>query len=123
VEKRPRVRGSAWVGRRLSCDRGRWDNAGKRDLSISWYRSNIIGSDHPRLRAPAQEDLGMFDAPADPRFGTQPLPYRGPLKVGEGKSYKPTADDVGKMIYCQVSADNDGATVWRTASAPTIRDR
>jgi 3-keto-disaccharide hydrolase len=117
----PDVDGSGRVGQKLSCEGGKWKNAGKKDLSYSWYRSNVIGADHPRLRAPAQEDLGNFDAPAEPAFGSLPLPYRGPLKVGEGKRYTPTAEDVGRLVYCQVSADNRGATVWETASAPTIR--
>jgi hypothetical protein len=32
----------------------------------------------------------------------------------------PTADDVGKVVYCQVSATSDGATAWETATAPEI---
>jgi hypothetical protein len=35
-----------------------------------------------------------------------------------GWKHAPTADDVGTLVYCQVSATNDGATVWRTATAP-----
>jgi hypothetical protein len=119
--KRPDVDGSGRVGRQLSCDGGWWWAAGRDDLSFSWYRSNIVGPDHPRYRAPSQEDLGSLSAPADPRYGTQALPYVGPLKVGEGRRYTPTAEDVGKLVYCQVSADNRGATAWETASAPRIR--
>ena len=48
-------------------------------------------ADHPRYRAPSQNDLGSFNAPADPQFGTQPLPYLGPFKVGEGAKYTPSA--------------------------------
>ena len=40
--------------------------------------------------------------------------------MGTGRKYVPTADDIGKLVYCQVSATNDGATVWETASAPEI---
>jgi 3-keto-disaccharide hydrolase len=116
----PEVGGSGRVGKDLTCGRGEWTNTPKADFSVSWYRSNIIGPDHPRFRAPSQSDLGDLTAPPDPRFGTLTLPFVGPLKVGEGKKYTPTADDVGKLVYCQVSANNDGATTWKTASAPSI---
>jgi Domain of Unknown Function (DUF1080) len=121
-EERPEVGGSGRVGTELTCGRGEWENIRKAEFRVSWHRSNIIGPDHPRYRAPSQNDLGSFSAPPDPRYGTQPLPYLGPLKVGEGKKYTPTTDDVGKLVYCQVSATNEsGATAWETASAPTIR--
>jgi hypothetical protein len=116
----PEVGGSGRVGKALTCGRGEWENTPGADYSVSWYRANVIGADHVHLHAPAQEDLGNFNAPADPQFGTLPLPYRGPLKVGEGRKYTPTGEDVGKLVYCQVSANNGGATVWETASAPPI---
>jgi hypothetical protein len=116
----PDVGGSGRVGKALTCGRGEWENTPHADYSVSWYRSNIIGPDHVHYRAPSQNDLGSFNAPIDPEFGTQPLPYLGPFKVGEGRKYTPTADDVGKLVYCQVSANNGGATVWKTASAPPI---
>jgi Domain of Unknown Function (DUF1080) len=119
--ERPEVGGSGKVGRQLNCDRGEWRRGGRLDYDYTWFRSNQIGPDHVRYHAPAQEDLGSFNAPADPQFGTLPLPFRGPLKIGEGKKYTPTTDDVGKLVYCQVSANNGGATVWETAPAPTIR--
>ena len=112
--------GSGRVGKELTCGRGEWENTPHADYSVAWYRSNIVGPDHPRYRAPSQNDLGSFNAPADPEFGTQPLPYLGPFKVGEGAKYTPTAEDAGKLVYCQVSATNDGATAWKTASAPPI---
>jgi hypothetical protein len=118
----PDVGGSGRVGKALTCGRGEWENTPKADFSVSWYRSNILGPDHPRLRAPSQNDLGSIVASADPVYGTLPLPYVGPLKVGEGMKYTPTTDDVGKLVYCQVSANNGGATVWKTASARTIRE-
>jgi Domain of Unknown Function (DUF1080) len=117
----PRVGGSSKVGKKLTCRRGFWRNARKDDMSVSWFRSNVIGPNHPRFRAPSQEDLGNVTAPADPRYGSQPLPFVGPLKVGEGRKYRPTAEDVGKLVYCQESADNDGATVWATGTARPIR--
>ena len=117
----PEVGGSGRVGQDLTCGRGEWVNTPKADYSVTWFRSNQIGPGHVHYNAPAQEDLGSFNAPADPQFGSLPLPYRGPLKVGEGIKYTPTADDVGKLVYCQVSATNDGATVWESAPAPAIR--
>ncbi len=110
--KRPRVHGH---GRTLTCDAGKWSRGA--DLDYAWFRSNPIGRDHVRYHAPAQEDLGSFDAPADPRYGSLALPFRGPLKVGEGRKYRPTADDAGKLVYCQVSATDHGATVWKSAVA------
>jgi Domain of Unknown Function (DUF1080) len=121
-EEPPEVGGSAKVGKELTCDRGQWRRGGQLDYDYGWFRSNQIGPEHVRYHAPAQEDLGNFSAPADPRFGSLPLPFRGALKVGEGRTYTVTADDVGKLVYCQVSATDDGATAWRSAVAPTIRD-
>jgi hypothetical protein len=122
-ERSPRVHGSGRTGRTLTCDRGKWDNDRHADFDYAWYRSNVIGPDHPRLHAPSQEDLGSFDAPAEPGLGSLPLPYRGPLRVGSGKHYRPTAEDVGKLVYCQVSVTSDDrATAWATGSAPEIED-
>ena len=119
-ETRPGVGGSGKVGKELSCDRGDWQRGGQLDYAYSWFRSNQIGPEHVRYLAPAQEDLGSFNAPADPQFGSLPLPYRGALKVGEGRTYTPTAEDVGKLIYCQVSATTGGATVFKQAVAKPI---
>lgn len=119
----PKVLGTGRVGQQLTCTRGKWDAAGKPSFDVTWHRANRIGPDHPRYHAPSQEDLGSVDAPADPRYGTQDLPYRGPLQVGSGKHYRPTAEDVGKLVYCQVAATDDGASVWETASAPEIVGR
>ena len=120
--KAPKVTGPARVGKQLTCHRGNWRDARGADYDIAWYRSNVIGPDHPHHHAPSQEDLGSFNAPADPEFGSLPLPFRGPLKVGSGKKYTLTEEDAGKQVYCQVSATSrDGATVWASASAPEIR--
>ena len=51
---------------------------------------------------------------------TQALTWTDSQIVGEGDTYTPAADDVGKVVYCAVNADNGGATVWKTASAPEI---
>jgi hypothetical protein len=116
----PKVVGKGRVGKPLVCLPGKWDVRRKASYDVAWYRANEIGPDHPHYHAPSQDDLGSITEPADPRFGTQDLPYLGPLKVGTAKRYRPTADDVGKLVYCQVSATGDGATAWETASAPDI---
>jgi Domain of Unknown Function (DUF1080) len=116
----PFVEGDGRVGKALTCGRGEWENTPKANYQIAWYRANRIGPEHPRYRAPSQNDLGSISTPAEPEFGSQALPYLGPLRVGAGKRYTPTAEDVGKLIYCQVSATNAGATVWATGSAPEI---
>jgi hypothetical protein len=118
--KPPKVAGSARVGKQLVCTRGKWDGAGRASYDVAWYRSNKIGPDHPHYHAPSQNDLGSLTEPADPLYGTQDLPFLGPLKVGTGKRYRPTAGDVGKLVYCQVSATAHGATAWKTASAPAV---
>ena len=108
------------VGKELTCGRGEWVNAPGADFSVAWFRSNIIGPEHPRYVAPRESDLGSYTDPADPQYGPDPLPFVGPKLVGEGKKYTPTADDVGKLVYCRVTANNNGATQWKTASAPPI---
>jgi hypothetical protein len=120
-EDRPEVGGSGKVGKDLRCSPGDWENASRDGFDIAWFRSNIINPDHPRYRAPRESDLGSFTTPADPQFGSLELPFVGPRKVGEGENYTVAADDVGKLVYCRVSAtSNDGATVWKTASARSI---
>ena len=116
----PEVVGKGRVGKQLTCLTGKWDTGHKARRDIAWYRSNKIGPDHPHYRAPSQNDLGSFTEPADPRFGTQDLPYLGAQNVGSGKHHRTTAADAGKLVYCQVSVTDDGATAWKTASAPEI---
>ncbi|HSI81587.1 MAG TPA: DUF1080 domain-containing protein, partial [Solirubrobacterales bacterium] len=118
----PKVAGSGEVGEELTCTRGGWRNRGPRaaDDWFTWYRSNDIGPEHPRYRAPSQLDLGNFATPAEPEFGTQNLTWVDSLIVGEGQHYTPTADDVGKVIHCTVSVTRSGATVFEYARAPEI---
>jgi Domain of Unknown Function (DUF1080) len=116
----PRVGGSGRVGKALTCERGEWENTPGADYWITWYRSNRIGAEHPRYLAPSQFDLGNFTTPPEPEFGTDPLPWTGSLIVGRSKKYTPATADVGKAIHCQVSANNEGATVSKTAAAPEI---
>ena len=116
----PRVYGDARVGKRLTCLPGKWDAVRKVRFDVAWYRANRIGPEHPHYHAPSQDDLGNVTKPAEPRYGTQDLPYVGPLQLSTGKHYRPRADDVGKRVYCQVAATAGGATAWETASAPAI---
>ena len=116
----PEVGGPGRVGLPLTCGRGEWENTPGADFWVTWYRSNPVGPEHPRFRAPSQLDLGNFTTPAEPEFGTQNLTWLDSLVVGQGRQYRPTADDVGKVIHCAVSANNGGATVWKTARAPAI---
>ena len=89
--ERPEVGGSGRVGRELTLRPRRVGNTPRQPTTAyTWFRSNPIGPGHVHYHAPAQEDLGSFNAPADPQFGSLPLPFRGPLKVGEGTKY--TAD-------------------------------
>ena len=97
-----------------------WQNNPQSDYWITWYRSNRIGPEHPRYRAPSQLDLGNFTTPAEPDFGTQNLTWLDSEIVGRGEMYTPVAADVGKLVHCAVSANNGGATVTKTASAPPV---
>ncbi len=122
VRQAPKVTGSGRVGRKLKCKAGRWRNASGALYEREWFRSNPIGAEHPHLHAPSQEDLGSFTEPPQAEFGTQPLPFVGPERVGRGATYRPTAADVGKDVHCRVSVTSyDRATVWETAGAPQIR--
>jgi hypothetical protein len=118
----PLVGGSGEVGEDLTCVPGAWRNVRHSNIQMDWYRANRIGPEHPRFEAPSQIDWWSSTEPADPRYGSQALPVLGRLHVASGRRYVPTAADVGKLVYCQVSATNDGATVWETASARAITD-
>ena len=120
----PKVAGQGKVGKRLTCAPGGWRNRGgpASGDEFTWYRSNAIGPDHPRFRAPSQFDLGDVTTPAEPEFGNQDLRWTDSLIVGSGRHYTPTAEDAGKVIHCQVSVTNDGATVFATGAAPEIDD-
>ena len=91
----PTVTGTGFVGQNLTCNTGTWTPATGVSFSRRWYRSNKIGPEHPRFRAPSQMDLGNFSTPADPTGSTA----RGP--------------------------DVAGLATWstRTATAPTRRPR
>jgi hypothetical protein len=121
----PTVTGTGFVGQQLTCNTGTWTPATGVSFSRRWYRSNKIGPEHPRYRAPSQMDLGNFSTPADPSgtFGTQDLTWLDSYLVDEdgNSTYTPTQADVGKVIHCALVANIDGATVWKTAAAPEIR--
>ena len=70
---------------------------------------------NPRFRAPSATDYWNQTTPANPLYGTQNLTWTDSLLVGEGDTYTPIAEDIGKVIHCAVNADNAGATVWKTA--------
>ena len=101
-------------GRTLTCDSGRW--AGERNSSTS-------GPQQPDRPRPCALPRSRPGGPRELRRSGRPavrllaLPFRGPLKVGEGRRHFRTADDAGKLVYCQVSATEDGATVWKSAIA------
>jgi hypothetical protein len=121
VPRALRVVGGSRAGQRLTCLPGNWTAPRNVRIDIAWYRANRIGADHPHLHAPSQEDLGSRAEPAEPRYGTQDLPYVGPQRVASGRHYRTSAEDAGKLVYCQVSATAGGATTWKTASAREIR--
>ncbi len=119
----PELTGRPRVGKTLSCSRGVWSVGGPASTAdVTWYRSNVVGEEHPRYRAPSQLDLGNFTTPPHPDglYGTANQTWLDSLLVHRGKHYTLTAEDVGKTIHCAVSADNGGATVWATAKAPEI---
>ena len=117
----PGVGGTGEVGRNLWCGKGQWDTAGGAEYAVTWYRSNTIAPTHPRYRAPSQFDLGNTTTPNEPLYGTAAvLTWSDSLIVGNETEYVPTADDVGKVVHCQVAATTGGATVWATRKAPAI---
>jgi len=116
----PKVVGTGFTGKPLTCTRGTWTNNPAGGYWVTWYRSNKILPSNPRLRAPSQLDYANFTTPVEPEMGNQPLPWMDSQIIGQGDTYTPGADDVGKALYCAVNADNGGATVWKTASAPEI---
>ena len=48
----PAVGGPGRVGKPLTCGRGEWENTPDADYWVTWYRSNPVGPEHPRYRAP-----------------------------------------------------------------------
>src|SRR3954452_16519464 len=116
----PSVTGSGYQGNALTCNHGTWDTAAGTTYFVKWYRSNKILPSNPRFRAPSATDYWNQTLPIDQTYGTQAQTISDSLLVGDGDTYTPTAEDVGKVVHCAVSADNDGATVWKTAVAPEI---
>jgi len=116
----PTVTGTGVAGQPLTCNRGTWNTAAGTTYFVKWYRSNKILPSNPRYRAPSATDYWNQTTPANPLYGTQNLTWTDSLLVGDGDTYTPTAEDVGKVVHCAVNADNAGATVWKTAQAPEI---
>ena len=116
----PSVTGSGYQGNALTCNHGTWNTpAGTRTSSSGTARTRSCRP--TRASAPrARRTTGTRPLPVDPTYGTQAQTSTDSLLVGEGDTYTPTAEDVGKVVHCAVSADNAGATVWKTAVAPEI---
>ena len=94
----PVVTGDGYTGRPLTCAPGTWANvAAGQTYVIEWFRSN---------KAPN-------DAPQEPDFAT--------TKVSTTATYRPTSADLGKVVWCRVTATNaEGGTAWATQAAPAI---
>ena len=94
----PVVTGDGFTGRPLTCAPGTWaDVDAAQAYVIDWMRSNPPVS----------------DAPTDEQMGN--------VKVATGATYAPTAADLGKVVWCRVTATNaGGATTWATKAAPAI---
>jgi hypothetical protein len=116
----PSVTGSGYQGNALTCNHGTWNTPAGTTYFVKWYRSNKILPTNPRFRAPSATDYWNQTLPIDQTYGTQAQTISDSLLVGDGDTYTPTAEDVGKVVHCAVSADNAGATVWKTAVAPEI---
>jgi hypothetical protein len=100
--ERPTVGGSGHVGSQLTCTRGEWDNMAGGNFQYAWFRSNPSPSVPP---------------------GTSPTASQlGTVQVANTKHYTASADDVGKVVWCQVTATNaQGGTAWATRQAPTVQ--
>ncbi|MDA0137597.1 3-keto-disaccharide hydrolase [Solirubrobacter deserti] len=116
----PSVSGTGYQSEPLTCNHGGWNAAAGSTRWVTWYRANKIPENHPRFRAPNQLDYNNTTTPPTSRSGTANLTWLDAQIVGEGNTYTPTGADLGKTIYCQVSVDNAGATVFKTALAPEI---
>jgi hypothetical protein len=116
----PKVTGTGFRGHALTCDKGTWTAAPGTEYWTTWYQGNKVLPTNPRYHAPSATDYNNFTTPAEPMWGTAALPWTDWQIVGTSDTYTPTAADVGKAIYCQVSANNGGATVFKTAGAPDI---
>lgn len=117
----PSVTGKGYVSEPLSCNHGTWNAAAGSTRWVKWYVANKIPATHPRFRAPSATDYwNVTDAAPEPEMGTNRLTWTDAQIVGTGDTYTPTTTDIGKTVYCQVSVDNAGATVFKTAVAPEI---
>ncbi len=116
----PSVSGTGYQSEPLTCNHGTWNAAAGSTRWVKWYRANKIPADHPHFRAPSQLDYNNTTTPAEAEHGTSALTWLDSQIVGTGDTYTPTGADLGKTITCQVSVDNAGATVFKTALAPEI---
>lgn len=118
----PSVTGTGYQGLPLTCNHGTWNAAAGSTRWVTWYAANKVAAAHPHYRAPSQLDYNNTTTPPDTALGTgtDNLTWLDGQIVGSGDTYTPTAADIGKSITCQVSVDNAGATVFKTALAPEI---
>jgi hypothetical protein len=99
---RPDIGGSGRVGRQLTCTTGEWANMARGTFQYAWFRSN------PSPTVPP---------------GTSPTAAQlGTVQVAATRHYTPSADDIGKVVWCQVTATNaQGGTAWATRQATEVR--
>src|SRR3954470_24751740 len=116
----PTVTGSGYQGNPLSCNRGQWNTPAGAETWVTWYRGNKVLPTTPRFHAPSANDYNNFTTPAEPEMGTAALPWSDWQIVGNQDTYTPTAADVGMALYCSVSVNNGGATVFKNGGAPEI---
>src|SRR3954465_10780341 len=116
----PKVVGSGYQGNALTCDKGTWNTPAGSETWVTWYRGNKVLPTNPRYHAPSANDYNNYTTPAEPEMGTAALPWSDWQIVGNQDTYTPGAEDVGKALYCSVSVNNGGATVFKNAGAPEI---
>ena len=116
----PSVTGTGYQGEPLTCNHGTWNAAAGSTRWVTWYRANKIPASHPHFRAPTQLDYNNTTTPAEAEHGTVRADVAGLADRRHRRHLHADRPDLGKTIYCQVSVDNAGATVFKTALAPEI---
>jgi hypothetical protein len=97
----PEVAGSGQTGKMLTCTRGEWENMANGTYQYAWLRSNPSPNVAP---------------------GTSPTAAQlSTVQVSGARQYTPSAADIGKVLWCRVTATNpEGGTAWATRAAPPI---
>lgn len=97
----PEAVGSGQPGKLLTCTQGAWDNMANGTYRYAWFRSNPA-PDVPPGTSPTAAQLGTVQVSSTPH-------------------YTPGAADIGKVVWCRVTATNpEGGTAWATRAAPAI---